>query len=54
MISASDRETAVLLIDEAIVSGDSYKRHVTVPKSRTGLSIAGKSERQIETVSSFV
>ena len=47
MISAPDRETAVLLIDEAIASGATCKKHVTVSGSRNGLSTVGKNERQI-------
>ena len=37
MISASDRENAVLLIDEAIKSGHPVKRHVNVSESQNGL-----------------
>ncbi|MEI3413539.1 MAG: hypothetical protein V8Q57_10400 [Blautia sp.] len=46
MISASDRENAVLLIDEAIKIGTA-KKHVNASKSQSGLSTAGKSEKRI-------
>ena len=47
MISASDRENAVLLINEAIKSGASCKRHVNASESQNGLSTVGKSEKRI-------
>ena len=47
MISASDRENAVLLIDEAIKSGRPVKRHVNVSESQKELSTAGKNEKRI-------
>ena len=47
MISASDRENAVLLINEAIKSERLVKRHVNVSESQNELSTAGKSENRI-------
>ena len=47
MISASDRESAVLLINEAIASGASCKKPVTVSELQKGLFTAGKKENQI-------
>lgn len=47
MISASDRENAVLLINEAIKSGASCKEHVNASESQNGLSSVGKSEKRI-------
>lgn len=47
MISASDRENAVLLINEPLNQERLVKRHVNASESQNGLSTVGKSEKRI-------